>query len=58
MKRPCRLPQGVVLLAVGIAVGKALDDDPATDGTQTLVRTLHPLQLPPARATVTVTTTP
>ena len=49
---------GVVLLAVGIAVGKALEDGPSEGGTQTLVRTLTPLQLPPARVTVTVTTTP
>jgi hypothetical protein len=49
---------GVVLFAVGIAVGKALEDGPSDGGTQTLVRTLTPLQLPPARVTVTVTTTP
>jgi hypothetical protein len=49
---------GVVLLAVGIAVGKASEDGPSDGGTQTLVRTLTPLQLPPARVTVTVTTTP
>jgi hypothetical protein len=49
---------GVVLFAVGIAVGKALEDGPGEGGTQTLVRTLTPLQLPPARVTVTVTTTP
>jgi hypothetical protein len=48
---------GVVLLAVGIALGEALDDGPSTGGTQTVVRTLKPLQLPPARVTVTVTTT-
>ena len=58
MKVALLVVAGVVLFAVGIAVGKALDDGPATDGTQTLVRTLHPLQLPPARVTVTVTTTP
>jgi hypothetical protein len=52
------LVAGVVLFAVGIAVGKALEDGPADGGTQTLVRTLTPLQLAPARVTVTVTTTP
>jgi hypothetical protein len=48
---------GAVLLAVGIALGQALDDGPSTGDTQTIVRTLKPLQLPPARVTVTVTTT-
>jgi hypothetical protein len=48
----------VVLFAVGVAVGKALEDGPSDSGGQTLVRTLTPLQLPPARVTVTVTTTP
>jgi hypothetical protein len=49
---------GALLLAIGIAIGEALDDGGASEGgTQTLVRTLKPLQLPPARVTVTVTTT-
>ena len=48
---------GAVLLAVGVALGEALNDGPSTGGTQTVVRTLKPLQLPPARVTVTVTTT-
>jgi hypothetical protein len=43
-------------LAVGIAVGRALSDDPAGGGTQTLIRTLKPLPLAPAaRETVTIT---
>ncbi len=46
----------VVVFAVGIAVGEALDDGSAPSGTQTLVRTLNPLPLAPAaRETVTVT---
>jgi hypothetical protein len=49
---------GALLFAVGIAVGQALEDATPPGGTQTLVRTLKPLQLPPARVTVTVTTTP
>jgi len=45
-------------LAVGIAVGEALHDNPAPGGTQSIVRTLRPLPLPPApEGTVTVTTT-
>jgi hypothetical protein len=49
----------VVVFAAGIGLGQALDDN-GTDGsdTQTLVRTLDPLSLPPAaRTTVTVSTT-
>jgi hypothetical protein len=49
---------GIVLFAVGIALGEALHDNPEPGGTQTHVRTLKPLQLPPARVTVTVTTGP
>jgi hypothetical protein len=46
----------IVAFAVGIALGEALHDNPQPGGTQTLVRTLHPLSLPPAaRETVTVT---
>jgi hypothetical protein len=45
----------VVVFAVGLALGEALHDNP-TGGTQTVVRTLKPLPLPPARETVTVTT--
>ncbi|HET7648033.1 MAG TPA: hypothetical protein VFK17_05640 [Gaiellaceae bacterium] len=45
-----------IVFVVGIAVGEALHDNPAPGGTQTLVRTLHPLPLAPAaRETVTVT---
>jgi hypothetical protein len=45
----------VVVFGVGLAVGEALHDNPS-GGTQTVVRTLKPLPLPPARETVTVTT--
>ena len=34
---------GVVLFAVGVAFGLALDDRPVPGGTQTYVRTLEPL---------------
>jgi hypothetical protein len=47
----------VVVFVVGIAVGEALHDNPSSGGQQTIVRTLSPLPLPPARETVTVTTT-
>jgi hypothetical protein len=44
------------VFVVGVAVGEALHDAPAPGRTQTLVRTLTPLQLAPAaRTTVTVT---
>jgi hypothetical protein len=47
----------VVAFVVGIALGQALEESPPPGGTQTIVRTLNPLQLPPAaRETVTVTT--
>ena len=44
-----------VVFALGLALGEALHDNPSGGGTQTLVRTLKPLPLPPARETVTVT---
>jgi hypothetical protein len=47
---------GVILFAVGIALGEALHDNPKpSEGRDTVVRTLHPGTLPPERATVTVT---
>jgi hypothetical protein len=46
----------VVAFGLGVALGQALNDGPgAAGGTQTLVRTLTPLPLAPARETVTVT---
>ncbi len=58
-RRPRRLLVAaglLVVFAVGVALGQALQDNPSPGGTQTRVRTLRPLQLPPAaRSTVTVT---
>jgi hypothetical protein len=50
---------GAVALAfaIGIALGEALHDNPRPGGARTLVRTLTPLPLAPARETVTVTVT-
>jgi hypothetical protein len=45
----------VVTFVVGLALGQSLDDSPSPGRTQTLVRTLKPLELPPAAETVTVT---
>jgi hypothetical protein len=54
-----RIVLGIVVLvvfALGIGLGQALNDNPEPGGTQTLVRTLEPLPLAPAaRETVTVT---
>ena len=57
MKRVLLLAVGaIVVFAIGIALGQALDDASPPSGTQTLVRTLQPLPLAPAaRETVTVT---
>ena len=44
-----------LLLAVGISIGRALEDGPSPGGRQTNVRTLEPQPLPPAARTVTVT---
>jgi hypothetical protein len=47
-----------VIFLAGVGLGQALHDNPDTSGTQTLVRTLHPLPLVPvAHNTVTVTVT-
>jgi hypothetical protein len=46
-----------VAFVVGVGLGEALHDNPKAGGTQTLVRTLHPLPLAPvAGETVTITT--
>lgn len=46
----------VVAFLLGIGLGEALNDTVPATGTQTLVRTLRPLPLPPAaRQTVTIT---
>ena len=47
---------GALLFGAGVAVGEALQDTSPPEGTRQQVRTLKPLQLPPARVTVTVTT--
>ncbi len=56
-----RLALGVaaalLLLLLGVSIGRALEDGPAPGGTQTNVRTLDPGQLPPVARTVTVTVT-
>lgn len=51
-----RLLVAGLLLFVGVAVGRALEEAPRPGGTQTLVRTLEPDTLPPVTRTVTVTT--
>lgn len=45
----------LLLLAVGISIGRALEDGPAPGGSRTIVRTLEPRPLAPAATTVTVT---
>ena len=45
----------VVTFLAGLGLGQALDDNPLPGQTQTLVRTLKPLEVPPAVETVTVT---
>ena len=45
----------LVFLA-GLSLGRALESAPRPGGTQTLVRTLEPNELPPVTRTVTVTT--
>ena len=45
----------VVAFGLGLAIGQALDDNTSPGRTQTLVRTLKPLELPPRAETVTVT---
>ncbi len=46
----------LVVFLAGIGLGEALNDNPQPGGTQTVVRTLHPLPLVPvAQDTVTVT---
>jgi hypothetical protein len=46
----------VVLVAfgLGVALGQALQDNPRPGGERTFVRTLRPLPLTPATATITV----
>lgn len=46
------------IFAAGLSLGRALEEGPKPGGTQTLVRTLKPVELPPATVTVTVTQAP
>lgn len=56
--RPALATLGLlVLLLLGISIGRALEDGPSPGGTVTNVRTLNPRPLPPAERTVTVTVT-
>jgi drug/metabolite transporter (DMT)-like permease len=57
IRRRAAVCVGLVLaFGVGTAFGQALGDNSTPSGTQTLVRTLHPLPLAPAaRETVTIT---
>jgi len=50
-----RVALALLVFAAGVALGQALEDNPDPGGTQTLVRTLKPLELAPQRETVTVT---
>lgn len=45
----------VVLFAVGVALGQALEENRGGGGTQTSIRTLEPETLPAQTVTVTVT---
>jgi hypothetical protein len=45
----------VIMFLAGLGLGQSLDDNPSPGRTQTLVRTLKPLELSPAVETVTVT---
>lgn len=52
-----RIAFALLVFGAGVALGKALNDNPRPGPDRTFVRTLKPLELPPARETVTVTTT-
>ena len=44
-----------VAFAAGLALGQSLDDNPSPGRTETSVRTLKPVAVPPVPETVTVT---
>jgi hypothetical protein len=46
-----------VIFALGIGLGRAIEENPEPGGTITQVRTLRPLPLAPERETVTETVT-
>jgi hypothetical protein len=48
----------LIVFAVGLALGQALDDSAPPEGTRTSVRTITPATLSPETVTVTVTTAP
>jgi hypothetical protein len=52
-----RLAVVVLAFVVGVALGRALEDNPEPGGDRTYVRTLQPRTVSPARETVTVTIT-
>jgi hypothetical protein len=58
-RTPLRFLIGALALAVafgiGLALGESLHDNPSPGRTNTSVRTLKPLAVPPAPETVTVT---
>jgi hypothetical protein len=51
-----RLGAAVVVFALGVGLGQALEESPRSGGTQTSVRTLAPETLPAETVTVTVQT--
>ena len=48
----------VVVFAIGVAIGQAMDDASPPGGTNTSIRTLEPATLSAETVTVTVTTAP
>ena len=48
----------LVVFAVGVAIGQAMDDASPPAGTNTSIRTLEPATLSAETVTVTVTTAP
>jgi hypothetical protein len=53
-----RIAALLILFAIGVAVGQAMDDASPPSGTNTSIRTLEPATLSAETVTVTVTTTP
>ena len=48
----------LIVFAIGVALGQAMDDASPPEGTNTSVRTLEPATLSAETVTVTVTTAP
>ena len=57
VRRSLKVLVAVALVAVGVALGEALHDNPKTGGTRTVNRVLRPVPLAPAVETLTVTVT-